>query len=65
MTWTVNLSGHDDLSEVGKKQFEEGLVDNIRNFVADLKAEEGVNVTSAMVTTNTTGSVNVLNEETN
>ena len=64
MTWTVNLSGHDDLPEEAKKEFEETLVEDMRNFVAGLRSEEGVNVTFANVTTNTTGSVNVLNEET-
>lgn len=64
MTWTVNLTGHDDLSEDAKKQFEEGLVDSVREFVGELKNEEGVNVTVANVTTNTTGHINILSEET-
>ena len=65
MTWTVNLSGHDDLPEEAKKQFEEELVDSVWQFVGELKNMEGVNVTSAMVVTNTTGSVDVLNKGTN
>lgn len=65
MTWTISLGGYDDLPEEAKKEFEETLVENMRNFVLGLKSEEGVNVTVANVTTNTTGSVNVLNEETN
>jgi hypothetical protein len=65
MTWTVNLNGHDDLPEEAKKQFEEELVDSVWQFVGELKNMEGVNVTSAMVVTNTTGSVDVLNKGTN
>lgn len=65
MTWTINLNGHDDLPEEAKKQFEEELVDSVWQFVGELKNMEGVNVTSAMVVTNTTGSVDVLNKGTN
>lgn len=65
MTWTVNLNGHDDLPEEAKKQFEEELVDSVWQFVGELKNMEGVNVTSATVVTNTTGSVDVLNKGTN
>ncbi len=60
MTWSVNLSGHDDLSGEAKAEFENGLVDDLRLFVDDLKAKEGVNVTWATVATNTTDSVDLL-----
>lgn len=59
MTWTVNLSGHDDLSADAKEEFERGLVSDIRDLVSELTSSEGVNVTSAQVTTNTTGTVDV------
>lgn len=59
MTWTVNLSGHDDLSADAKEEFERGLVEDVQNLVAELTNAEGVNVTSAQVTTNTTGTVDL------
>ena len=60
MTWTVNLSGHDDLSGDEKETFENGLVEKVKSLAQELRDTEGCNVTSASVTTNTTGSVNVL-----
>ena len=59
MTWTINVNGHDDLAGDEKIKFEEGLVEKVRTLVDELKNTEGCNVTSGMVTTNTTGSVNV------
>ncbi len=60
MTWTVNLSGHDDLTGDEKAAFENGLVETFRNLAAELAGTEGCNVTSASAVTNTTGSVNLL-----
>jgi hypothetical protein len=60
MTWTVNLNGHDDLTGDEKVAFEEGLVEKTRELVETLKAQDGSKVSIATVTTNTTGSVNLL-----
>lgn len=60
MTYTVNINGHDDLQGDEKAGFENGLVDKVKGFVSELQAAEGVNVTSAQVTTNTTGMVDAL-----
>lgn len=62
MTWIVNLMGHDDLSGEEKEAFENGLVDKVKNLVDELKGTESCNVISGSVTTNTTGSVNLLAE---
>jgi hypothetical protein len=59
MTWIVNLNGHDDLSGDEKEKLENELVQDVRDFVEGLKSKEGLNVTSANVTTNTTGTVDV------
>jgi hypothetical protein len=60
MTWTVNLNGHDDLSGDEKVAFEEGLVQKTRELVETLQEQDGSIVTIASVSTNTTGSVNLL-----
>jgi hypothetical protein len=60
MTWNVNLNGHDDLSGEDKEKFEQGLVETIQSLADDLAAKDGVNVTQALVATNTTGQVNLL-----
>jgi hypothetical protein len=60
MTWTVNLNGHDNLSGDEKVAFEEGLVQKTRELVETLKEQDGAIVSIATVTTNTTGSVNLL-----
>lgn len=59
MTWSVTLQGHDDLSGELKESFEYGLVSKVKNLVDEVKSGEGVIVTFANVTTNTTGSVDV------
>lgn len=61
LTFTVNISGHDDLQGDAKAAFENDLVEQVNDLVAEIKSGEGVNVTSAQVTTNTTGTVDVLN----
>lgn len=63
MTWSIEMNGHDDLKDELKESFENGLVTKVRDLVAELKAGAGVNVTRAQVTTNTTGSVNALEDE--
>lgn len=60
MTWTVNLSGHDDLSGEEKIEFEEGLVEKIKVLAQNLKETEGCKVTSGYVSTNTTGTVDLM-----
>jgi hypothetical protein len=62
MTWTVNMHGHDDLSGDEKVAFEEGLVQKTRELVETLKEQDGSVVSNAQVSTNTTGSVNLLEE---
>jgi hypothetical protein len=60
MTWTVQLTGHDNLEGGEKASFENGLVEKVQSLVDELKGTEGCNVTSASVSTNTTGGVNLL-----
>jgi hypothetical protein len=59
MTFTVSINGHDDLSGEEKEQFENGLVDKVRALVSEMAQADGINVTSAQVTTNTTGQIDV------
>lgn len=60
MTWTVNLNGYDDLSGDKKIAFEEGLVEKVKALAEELKETEGCNVTSGWVSTNTTGTVDLM-----
>lgn len=60
MTWTVNLSGHDDLTGEEKEALERVIVGEVTGLFHSLKAQEGNRITTATVTTNTTGSVNLL-----
>lgn len=60
MTWTINLTGHDDLAGDQKVAYEEGIVEKVRALAAALGETDGGRVTSATVTTNTTGTVNLL-----
>ena len=60
MTWTINMSGHDDLSGEEKEKFEKDLVEKVKSLAQELVDTEGCNVTGGQVTTNTTGAVNVL-----
>ena len=59
MTWTVNISGHDDLTGDEKVAYEEAIVEKARALAAELGEAEGGHVTSATATTNTTGSVDL------
>lgn len=60
MTWTVNISGHDDLNGPEKEAYENDVVDKVKALVGEIAAKEGGHVTVANVYTNTTGQVNVL-----
>jgi hypothetical protein len=62
MTWTINITGHDDLAGDEKIAYEEELVAKARELV-QFASKEGGRVSSAMCTTNTTGSVNLLASE--
>lgn len=59
MTWTVQIGGHDDLEAELKEAFENGLVSKVAQLVEDIKTE-GVTISNANVTTNTTGPVDIL-----
>ncbi len=59
MTWTINMSGHDDLSGDEKVAYEEGLVEKARALADELATATGGRVTSAVAVTNTTGSVDL------
>lgn len=57
MTWTVHLTGHDNLSGEEKEKFENTLVDDVRELVGDLIGVDGCVITTANVYTNTSGNV--------
>lgn len=60
MTWTVSLNGHDDLSGDEKIAFEENLVEKVKTLAEELKTTKGCAVTSGYVSTNTTGTVDLM-----
>jgi hypothetical protein len=60
MTWTININGHDDLTGEEKEAFENIIVGEATGLFHSLKAQEGNQISSASVTTNTTGTVNLL-----
>lgn len=60
MTWTISISGHDDLSGEEKEALENIIVGEATGLFSSLKAQEGNRITNAQVTTNTTGTVNLL-----
>jgi hypothetical protein len=59
MTWTINVTGHDDLTGDEKAAYEQDVVDKAKALVAELAAKDGGHVSAAQATTNTTGSVNL------
>lgn len=59
MTWTININGHDDLSGEEKEALENIIVGEATGLFHSLKAQEGNRITTATVTTNTTGTVNL------
>lgn len=59
MTWTINISGHDDLTGEQKEALENVIVGEATGLFHSLKAQEGNRITTATVTTNTTGTVNL------
>jgi hypothetical protein len=60
MAWTVNISGHDDdLTGAEKEALENVIVGEATGLFHSLKAQEGNRITTATVTTNTTGTVNL------
>lgn len=63
MTWNINITGHDDLTGEEKANLENIIVGEAKALAHSLKALEGNNVVSAGASTNTTGSVNLLEEE--
>lgn len=62
MTWNIAISGHDDLSDDAKKEAENALVEATREFTGYLREREGINVTTATIYTNTTDTVNLLED---
>lgn len=60
MTWTININGHDDLTGDEKEALEKIIVGEATGLFHSLKAQDGNNITSASVSTNTTGTVNLL-----
>lgn len=64
MTWTISMTGHDDLTGEEKEALEKVIVGEATGLFHSLKAQEGNRVSAATVTTNTTGSVNLLAEAT-
>lgn len=63
MTWSININGHDDLTGEEKEALERVIVGEATRLVHSLKVQEGNQVSSAMAVTNTTGSVNLLEED--
>lgn len=59
MTFSIQIQGHDDLQAELKEAFENGLVSKVGELIADAQ-QDGVTFTAANVTTNTTGSVDIL-----
>lgn len=60
MTWTINLSGHDDLSGDEKAALEQVIVGEATGLYHTLKAQKGIKISTATVNTNTTGATNLL-----
>lgn len=60
MTWTISINGHDDLTGDEKEALENIIVGEATALFHSLKAQKGNRITSASVTTNTTGSVDLL-----
>jgi hypothetical protein len=62
MTWSITLNGHDDLTGEEKAKLEEIIVGEAKTLAHSLAAQEGNRVSTATVVTNTTGSVNLLED---
>jgi hypothetical protein len=60
MTWTINITGHDDLTGEEKEALERVIVGEATGLFYSLKAQEGNRISTASVMTNTTGAVNLL-----
>lgn len=64
MTWTINISGTDDLTGDEKIAYETELVETVKTtlapLVAELAAKEGGRLIGAKVYTNTSGEVNLM-----
>jgi len=60
MTYTINITGHDDLAGDEKIAYENAVVEKAKALAAELSAATGGHVSTAMAVTNTTGSVNLL-----
>lgn len=59
MTWTINIQGHDDLTGEEKEALEQVIVGEATGLFHSLKAQNGNQITTATVSTNTTGTVNL------
>lgn len=60
MTWTINITGHDDLTGDEKGALENAIVEEATSIVSTLKDAEGNRISTATVYTNTTGQINLL-----
>lgn len=63
MTWTIQIDGHDDLEQEAKAAFENGLIGMAKQLVEDLKSGEGVTVSRAVASTNTTGQIDLTSDD--
>lgn len=59
MTWTANFQGHDTMPSEKKERFERDLVLDLKDFISELSQMEGVVVSVATVSTNTTGTMDI------
>jgi hypothetical protein len=62
MTWTINISGHDDLSDDAKRVYENKVVEIALKMAYAIKVLDldFGHVSTATCYTNTTGQVNLL-----
>lgn len=63
MTWLISISGHDELTGEEKIAFENEVVAKARGLATNLRDMQGGRIAVATCTTNTTGPVNLLEED--
>lgn len=62
MAWSVSLGGTGNSADPSYFAYEEHIIDLVQEWIASLSRLDGGSITSASVTTDTLGTINLIND---
>ena len=62
MAWSVSIGGTGNAADPSYSVYEQHIIDLTQEWIADLARLDGGSITSASVTTDTQGTINMIND---